>query len=74
MLRRTLRPKRNIEGFFDRLISRTEGMERAHGLPPKKSLELKQAKVDAHRVSIAQSIPEIADILSKIRLSSQANG
>jgi hypothetical protein len=69
MLQRTLKQKENIEGFFDRLIAATEKIERAHDLPPKRSLELKQAKDDAHKVSIVRSVPEIANVLVKMNLA-----
>lgn len=69
MLQRTIKQKENIEGFFDRLISVTEQMEQAHGLKPKKSLELKAAKENAHRSMIVQSVPEITNILAKMNLA-----
>jgi hypothetical protein len=69
MLQRTLKQKENIEGFFDRLITMTEDLERAHGLPPKKSLELRQTKDDAHKITIIQSVPYITTILSKMNLA-----
>jgi hypothetical protein len=69
MLQRTLKQKEHIEGFYDELIRRTEGMEKAHGVPPKTSLELKEAKKNAHRVSILQSVPDITQILSKMNLA-----
>jgi hypothetical protein len=69
MLQRTLKQKENIEGFFDQLITMTEDMERAHGMPPKKSLELRQAKDDAHKMSIIQSVPYITTILLKMNLA-----
>jgi hypothetical protein len=69
MLQRTLKQKENIEGFFDRLITMTEDLEQAHGMPPKKSLELRQAKDDAHKRSIIQSVPYITTILSKMNLA-----
>jgi len=69
MLQRTLKQKANIEGFFDRLISRTEQMEQAHGAPPKTSLELKHAKENAHRFMIVQTVPAISNILVNMNLA-----
>lgn len=69
MLLRTLKQKENIEVFFDRLITMTEDLERAHDLPPKKSLELRQTKDDAHKITILQSVPLITNILSKMNLA-----
>src|ERR1039458_8344765 len=56
MLQRTPKQKEHIERLFDQLISMTESVERAHGLPAEKSLALKEAKANAHRASIAQSV------------------
>jgi hypothetical protein len=69
MLQRTLKQKANIEALIDSLISMTEKTEQAHGLAPKESLVLKQAKDDAHRVSIVQSVPDITKILVKMNLA-----
>lgn len=69
MLQRTLKQKENVETFFDRLISVTEQMERAHGAPPKTSLELKRAKENAHRSMIVHSVPEITKILVNMNLA-----
>lgn len=69
MLQRTLKQKENIEGFFDRLITMTEDMEKAHGLPRNKSFELRQARDDAHKISIIQSVPYITTILLKMNLA-----
>lgn len=69
MLQRTLKQKENIEGFFDQLIARTEEMERAQGIPPKTSLEMRLAKEDAHKMSVVQSVPDITNILIKMNLA-----
>lgn len=69
MLQRTLKHKQNIEDFFDRLITMTEDLERAHGMRPQKSLELRQAKDDAHKMAIIQSLPYLTTILSKMNLA-----
>jgi hypothetical protein len=69
MLQRTLKQKEHIEGLYDELITRTEDMEKAHSAPPKTSLELKEEKKNAHKVSIVQSVPDIARILSKMNLA-----
>jgi hypothetical protein len=69
MLQRTLKQKENIEGFFDQMISMTEQMEKSHGVSPKKSLELKKEKEDAHKISVVQMIPHITKILMRMNLA-----
>lgn len=69
MLQRTLKQKEKIEGFFDQMISMTEQMEKAHGVSPKKSLELKKEKEDAHKISVMQMIPHITKILMRMNLA-----
>jgi hypothetical protein len=69
MLQRTVKQKENIEGFIDELIKVTEDVEKAHGLKPKKSSELRKEKEDAHKLSIIQTIPDIARILQKMNLA-----
>jgi hypothetical protein len=69
MLQRTLKQKKHIERVFDQMISMAANLEKAHGLPAKKSLELKEAKANAHRTAIVQSVPEIANILSKMNVA-----
>lgn len=69
MLQRTLKQKENIERFFDQMITMTEQMEKAHGVPPKKSLELKKEKENAHKISAIQMIPHITKILMRMNLA-----
>ena len=69
MLQRTLKQKEHIERFYDELITRTEDMEKVHGAPPKTSLGFQEAKTNAHKVNIVQSIPDITRILSKMNLA-----
>lgn len=69
MLERTPKQKKNIEGFLDQVISMTEDMENAHGVQPKKSLELKQDKENAHKISVMRTIPFISNILIKMNLA-----
>lgn len=69
MLQRTLKQKENIEGFLDQIIKMTEEMEKAHNTPPKKSVELKQKKENAHKISVLQMIPHITEILLKMNLA-----
>ena len=69
MLQRTLKQKENIEGLLDQVIKMTEEMEKAHGVPPKKSLELKKEKENAHKISVLQMIPHITKILLKMNLA-----
>ena len=58
MLQRTLKQKENIEGFLDQVIKMAEAMEKAHGVPPKKSLEFKKEKENAHKIKMRwNSIP-----------------
>jgi len=73
MLQRTLKQKENIEGILDQLISKTEEIEKAHGLNPKKSLELKKEKENAHKITVAQMIPYITEILLKMNLAFLCN-
>lgn len=69
MLQRTIKQKENMEGFLDQLITMTEEAEKTHGVKPKTSLELKQAKEDAHKLSIVQMIPTITRILFQMNLA-----
>jgi len=69
MLQRTLKQKENIEGFFDQLIKMAEGIEKAHRLEPKKSVELMKEKEDAHKLTIIQTIPSITKILRKMNVA-----
>jgi len=69
MLQRTLKQKENIEGFLDQLITMAEEAEKAHGAEPKTSLELKEEKQDAHKLSIVQMIPDITKILFQMNLA-----
>ena len=73
MLQRTLKQKENIEGFLDQIIKMTEEMEKAHGVSPKKSLELKKQKENAHKISVIQMIPHITKILLKMNLAFLCN-
>lgn len=73
MLQRTLKQKENIEGFLDQIIKMTEEMEKAHGVSPKKSLELKKEKENAHKISVIQMIPHITKILLKMNLAFLCN-
>jgi len=63
MLQRTLRHRDNIERFLDELIEKTEVMEKAHGAEPKKSLELKSYKENAHKLGVVQLMPDITELL-----------
>lgn len=69
MLQRTLKQKENIEAFLDQLITMAEEAEKAHAAEPKTSLELKQAKEDAHKLSIVHLIPRVAKILFRMNLA-----
>ncbi|OJI06414.1 hypothetical protein BK004_03670 [bacterium CG10_46_32] len=69
MLQRTLKQKENIEGFLDELIEMAEDMEKAHSVPPKKSLELKEEKKNAHKTSVLKMIPHITEILLKMNIA-----
>lgn len=73
MLQRTLKQKENMEIFFDQLIEMTEKMEKANGAPPKKSLELKQAKQNVHKINVLKMIPHITDILLKMNVAFLCN-
>lgn len=69
MFNRTMKQKENMENFFDQLIEMTEKMEKANGVPPKKSLELKQAKENAYKINVLKMIPHITEILLKINVA-----
>lgn len=69
MLQRTIKQKENMEGLLDQLITMAEEAEKTHGVNPKTSLELKQAKEDAHKLSIVQMIPTITRILFQMNLA-----
>ena len=73
MLQRTLKQKENIEGFLDRVIKMTEEMKKAHGVPPKKLLELEKEKENARKISVIQMIPHITKILLKMNLAFLCN-
>ena len=61
--------KENIENMFDQVIAHIETMERAHGIEPKTSLEWKQQKENAHKITLIQLVPTIAKILAKMNLA-----
>lgn len=63
MLQRTLKQKKNIEGFIDQIIERVTELEKAHGMEPKESEKWKAEKEHAHKLSVVQMIPEISRIL-----------
>ncbi len=69
MLQRTLKQKRHIEGMLDQMIKRVEVMEKARNLPPKKSLELKKEKENAHAMSLASSLPSVTATLVKMNVA-----
>lgn len=69
MLQRTQKQKENIEGFIDQIINMTEEMEKAHGLPAKKSLEIKKDKENAYKISVLQMLPNITEILLRMNLA-----
>ncbi|MBU1445734.1 DUF4238 domain-containing protein [Patescibacteria group bacterium] len=69
MLQRTQRHKDSIENFHDQLIERVESMEQAHKAEPKESKRLKESKVNAHKLSIFQTLPHITEILAQMNLA-----
>lgn len=69
MLQRTLRMRENIEDFIDRLIEVTEDLEQAHGIKSTKSEEMKQYKIDAHKISVVRTLPDITEILVNMNVA-----
>ncbi len=69
MLQRTLKQKEHIESFIDQMIDHAKQLEIVHGVEPKTSLEWEKEKEDAHKLSVIQMIPEIANILSKMNVA-----
>jgi hypothetical protein len=69
MLQRTLKQKDHIEDQMDNIIGWAKQLETLHGAPPKSSLEWEAAKQDAHKLSLIEMVPEIANILTKMNLA-----
>lgn len=69
MLQRTMKQKENIERMMDQVIEHIKQLEAVHGVPAKTSLEWEAAKKDAHKLSLLESIPEVANILSKMNIA-----
>jgi hypothetical protein len=69
MLQRTLKQKENIEHFFDQIIGHTKQLEMVHGAQPKTSVAYENAKKDAHKQSVIEMVPEIAEILMKMNVA-----
>ena len=63
MLHRTLKRKDQIEKMLGELAKRAEDEEKARGLAPKMSLEIKQSLADAHKRDVATIRPEVVNIL-----------
>ena len=69
MLQRTLKQKEHIENQMDQLIGWAKQLEMVHDAQPKSSLAWEAAKKDAHKVSVVEMAPEIANILSKMNVA-----
>lgn len=69
MLQRTLKQKERVENLYDRLIEKAERMEAANGMPPRMSLELKERKEWAHKLTLMETVPEITKILLQMNLA-----
>lgn len=69
MWQRTAKQKENINRLLEQVIGMTEEMEIAHGLSPKKSSELKSEKENTVKLSLANTIPHITEILLKMNLA-----
>ncbi len=69
MLQRTLKQKENIENVYDQVIAHLEALEKAHDIAPKTSLEWKQEKENAHKITLIQMIPTISKILARMNLA-----
>ena len=69
MLQRTMKQKESIEHMMDQVIEKIKQLEAAHGVPPKTSREWEEAKADAHKLSLVESIPKVANMLSKMNLA-----
>ncbi len=69
MLLRTLRHKQNFDHFIDQIVERTESLEHQHGIPHKESEKWKSYKANAHGISLADTLPDIAKLLGKMSLA-----
>lgn len=69
MLQRTVKQKENVEHFMDQLIGWAKQLEMVHGAEPKTSKVWEEAKKDAHKLSVAEMVPEIARILIKMNVA-----
>ncbi len=69
MMQRTLRMKENLESFMDQVIGKVEVMEKMQGLAPEKSVELREAKKDSHKLGLIQLLPELTQMLFKMSLT-----
>ncbi len=69
MMQRTLRMKENLESFLDQVIEKVEAMEKMHGLGPRVSAELREAKKDSHKLGVIQLLPELTQMLFNMSLA-----
>lgn len=69
MLQRTLKQKEHVEGFMDQMIGWAKQLEMVHGAEAKSSKEWEEAKKDAHKMSVVEMVPKIAEILSKMNVA-----
>lgn len=69
MLQRTLRHKDTLERFYDELIRRTELLERAHNITPRKSAELRAEKENAHKLSLVAILPNLTRLLLEMKVA-----
>ncbi len=69
MWQRTLKQKKNVESMLDQVIDMVTKMEKAHGMPPKKSLELKEDRENFTKISLIKMIPHITKILLRMNVA-----
>ena len=69
MLQRTFKQKDHIEGFIGKLVDWAKQLEMAHGAEPKSSVAWEEARKDAHKLSVVETVPEIAKILGQMNVA-----
>lgn len=69
MLQRTVAQKENIERMFDQIIERLDAFENETGKTSKAKKEWLDKKKDAHSFSIAEMVPEMAEIMMEMNIA-----
>lgn len=69
-LQRTLRFKRNQEGFMHQLIDHGTQISLAHGVKDSEQVkEWKEAKKDIHKLQLMESLPFLANIIKQMNIA-----